>query len=672
MALTPTALIAVTGMMNGGGFGVNSTMTSMMGAVTSNPLISNATALLAASIDLGSLPAFIKQAGTTASAATTQAAKMLPSAGSMMGNKNLLQSFSGASSFGSASAEYSAALSELGNKSFADLGVGVKNFNGVLSGGVNRLIPAAGAGLSALAAQAKKSAFGSLSSIVPVDDNLAGALVLNDGLKSIGSSLKNFGSAYDFTNLSTLGTPAGLVITLQNQNLAGRYGINDAIVAAGFDPTNINAIPPNVLKSILSQIKGDDLNNIVTTLGAKPLSPLSNLGDMLLLDKFMPAGAMTAMGLSGESGMTNLGNSLSNLGIQADNMKMGDMLASIENKSSSHLSQVKELIPTSVKDALAPLLGTGSGPFGNPTMSDMIGSVAGEVHTDSFKTIKDATKNIMNSPIGQNLNTAMGAMAAAVESEDPVAIAEAQGTLDTAISTFNAQVAGNSELNKVATAANSAVTNSANHLAKETSNLILAGVALPSGGIAVNLGSSLTPFLSFGTKIHDFGVDKLQVGYGKMLGGVATDDLTGDALQATLAEGRNLSRTSLVGKPPAAIADQAATTAAALQSKLPDLTTAATDAKQVFAAANAVVAANPTSADAQLDLTHATEVFDQKKAAVIAAVSIISPLDIQAFANTPDAELTYAGYITTMWDKVNAERIRRGLSSLTTTRPTEA
>ena len=596
MALTPTALIAVTGIMSGGGFGISSTMTSLFSSVNSNSIVSGAGTLsnplitanvTGLSATLSSLPPFIANASATSSSALTQAQKILPGAGTAQGNRNFLQAFGGASSFGSASAEYAAALSTLGNKSFGDLGVGVSNFSGVLSNGVTSLLPMVSKGFAALQAQAHAQSFGSLASVIPTDPNQAGSLIANGAFQSVGSSMKNFGTAYDFTNLQSVGTPQALVASLQKQGLSSTYGIDDQISYAGYNPKNLSTVPSSVLTTILAGIQGSDLTKIVSTLGVNSVKQPTSLSDLLNLETFMPTSAIGALGLNtGSTGLTGLGNSLTNLGVQSNNLDIGNMIGQIQTKSYTNLNNIQQVIPTSVSSALTPLLGTGSSPFGTPTMNDMVGSAAGATHTNSFNAIQTALTAIMSTSQGQAVSTAMsGLITAYNNSTDPATdalVISAEATLSSAVSALNAQIAGNAGLSQQVAAANSAITASQSQITKENNHLSLAGVTLPTGNTPANLGSSMTPFLSFGTKLHDYGVDRAAIGYSSMLENVATNDVTGDALQATLAEGRTLASTSVVGKTTPAVSDAAVATSAALQAQVPSLTTAVATAQQVY------------------------------------------------------------------------------------------
>ena len=623
MALTPTTLIATTGLMNGDGFGINSSQTTQITTVTTNGLIvalanlqpytSGANTIAGLSDTLNSLPSFLTNSSSTATSIASQAQNMLPGAGTTMGNKNLLQSFSGAASFGTATAEYAAALSNFGSKTFGDLGVGVTNFTGMLTSGVGALIPTLAAGTAGIAAQAKTlvtSAVGSLpgasslpslptlppvpgvpqlpipgnasdlqmsmgSALAKLSPSAAASSILGGGLKSVGDSMQNFGNLFDFKNLPLISNPAttaqAMVSQLQKQGLADTYGINDKITAAGYDPKNLSAVPDSVLRDIMGTVTGDDLKKIQTATGATPVIAVASLADMLKLSAFLPPQAQQIMGLAGAGvgGIAQMGNMLTNLGTQVDNFSLGKFVGGIESKAHQYLEQVTQLIPSSVSAALQPLLGAGGGAFGNPLVKDMLGSVSGS-HTAWLSDISSGASAVTSTSQGQALQTTADALYVAALGGDPGTISAAYTAFASAASAVNSQIAGNASLNSVCTKANSSLASSADHLSKETSNLSLAGVVLPTGGTPANLGSSVTPFLSFGQGLHGYGVDTLQIGFGTVLEGVATSNLTGDALQASLVEGRNVARSATVSKPSPSVADTTTALSDAVPSVDPD------------------------------------------------------------------------------------------------------
>ena len=75
--------------------------------------------------------------------------------------------------------------------------------------------------------------------------------------------------------------------------------------------------------------------------------------------------------------------------------------------------------------------------------------------------------------------------------------------------------------------------------------------------------TGIASILNLGNKLHDYGVDKQQLGHNDLFSGVATDDLTGDAIQASLLEGRNLAKSYALGKSTPTVANESAAIKAA-------------------------------------------------------------------------------------------------------------
>ena len=653
MPITPTVLIATSGMSQGEGIGVSSAMNDAISSATANPLVTNITTLAASanvvsglSSILNSLPSFMTSLGPLTANIATQANAIVPPtpvSGDPAASVKSFISLHGASAGGAgALAEYSAALSTLGSKSFGDMGINSSNFHDILTQGVTSITPSLGkvaglaaqlplgslgpltGGLSGLgSASSALSGIGSmaskLGSLVPSGASITGLLgqgtgaisgalpsltgalssavpsiaagqgqsmggltslfgtmgtnlnptalakgqaelssnSLNDGLASAGQGLKNFGSLYDFTDLQTLG-PNNMLASLQNLGLADSIGINDAIDALGSDPTNPETVPPNVIVQVFANVTDNDLAKVIDQAGVTVSQQPQTLADLLDPSFVMPAGAVAALGLSpGAAGMGDLSNTLTNLGVQGNNLELGGFMASMQTQASTYLSQLTELVPMSVQDTLKPLLGEGGGLFGNPTMSDMIGTAAGATHTEAFGNIASTLSSLMNSSVGQNLNTAITNMIAAVGTGGQSA---ALSALSSAVSTFNTQIASNSQLQGDITNAESSFLASQTQLTKEVANLNLVGLNLAN---AQPTSTGIASILNLGNKLHDYGVDKQQLGHNDLFSGVATDDLTGDAIQASLLEGRNLAKSYALGKSTPTVANESAAIKAA-------------------------------------------------------------------------------------------------------------
>jgi len=555
MAITPTVMIAAAGMANGNGIGVNPDMTAQITGTSSNSITAliatlqaNVANVAGLGTTLSSLPSAFTNIASTATAAASQAASMAPDV------KTFISLHSASAAFGSASAEYGAALSQFGSKSFGDLGIGVGSFADANSGGLTSLVP----GLGALAAKAKSDAFGSIganldpTALLKGQASIAGTS-LKDGMTQVAAGLKNFGSLMDFSNPQTLNFQ-GMYTSLQKQGLTSGNGIDDAVRAAGFDPKVPSVIPDNVLKGIFSSVTGSDLGKIISQTGVKPATDPQSLADLLDPTKIMPSGAAAALGISpgaGLTGLKSLGNTLTNIGVPLDNMSAANLLGAVQTKVGPYLSQLKSLVPQSVSSALGPILGTGSSPFGTPGMTDMLGSLSGK-HTSDFAAAGNQINSIVTSGQGQSLAAAMQNLQTAILQGSGVSTALT--ALQSAATSFNAQAAGNPNLASALVSINTSMSNVTSHISLENTNLSLAGVNLGSPPTSPSGSSQI---LAFASKLHSFGVDKLQLGHNDVFNGAATDDLTGDAIKASLLEGKNVAAMQGVGKTPPAVSNTA-------------------------------------------------------------------------------------------------------------------
>jgi hypothetical protein len=238
-----------------------------------------------------------------------------------------------------------------------------------------------------------------------------------------------------------------------------------------------------------------------------------------------------------------------------------------------YLAQLNSLVPQSVKDTLKPQLGAGTSPFGTPSLKDMLGSVGG-VHTADFNNANTQLASIATSGQGQSLSSAMQNLQNAIVSGN--GISAALTAFQTAATNFNNSVAGNQNLQTALKSVDASMGNVTAQLVKENTNLSLAGVSLASPPISP-AGSG--QILAFASKLHSFGVDKLQLGHADVLNGAATDNLTGDAMKAAMLEGKNVAAMAAVGKTPPTVSNQTAALSDANASNIDNLINAYKTAK---------------------------------------------------------------------------------------------
>lgn len=578
MAISPATLIAAKGLLEGRGLGVSAKLVGLVDQIQNNPLVSVYSDIANnPNFNFSSVPASVTNLLTNSqsqsSAALNQAKAVFggSTGGSPASVKSFLGNFSGASAFGSMSAEFHAALSEFQNKSFSDLGINAQGYADVLSGSVTSITQDLTALGAQAAAQTTAQLAGSVGDVAGIAED-AKTSVVSDGLRAVGDGIKNFGTILDFSDVNTLG-PGNMVRQLQRRGLAQKYGINQAIADAGYDPAELRDVPDSVLNNVLSTVEGAELQAIIRDSNVQLSQDVQNLAQVLVVENVLPPQAMVAMGLISNAPdmLNNLGNSLTNLGTQLDNFSMADFMQSVETRALKHLSQLTQLIPTDIAQALGPLLGAGSGPFGNPTIKDMLGVAAGIGYNENFQAVAGALESLSNTEAGQNLLASTEAYQFAVA--NATTEWESAGGLDGTGQTLEDYLAADADVvmttasvqsaidaipgaigagieNAIENAAQSLV-NVAENLAQEVSNLATAGLEL-----ADSIGEGVqTTVLAFSAKLHNLGQDKQGIGYAEFLDQVVTDDVYGDAIKATLMEGRNLARSAAVGKTQPAVAN---------------------------------------------------------------------------------------------------------------------
>lgn len=407
-----------------------------------------------------------------------------------------------ASGFVSTSVAWGATATDAGTKSFGDFGLGVKSASDLASGGLGNVF---------------KAADGSAPNF-----------------PQLGNIVIGFGTAYDPSTLSTMFTPVGFITGLQKQGLGNVGGLNTKLVAAGADPTDLTSVDPTVLTQVLSTVTGAEAAKVVTqTKIAVPNgSSITSLADFLDARKVVYVDQVNK--LPGGS-LAGLGNALTNMG---GNFKtcteLGQHLASIKIASFSNLDSLSSPIPASIAGDFKPRLGTGSSAAGTPTINDLLGTAAGYVHTGSFTSLVTNQAKILGTSSGQALLTAAQALDSDHTNLGYIAAFEAAQNA----------VTGSSDpvITKAISDSNAALTASVSHIQTEINNLNIAGIAVPA-----TTTPGATQLLGLASKLHDYGVDKQSMGFNTMLNNMATNDVYGDAVRASLLEGQNIAASSAAG-----------------------------------------------------------------------------------------------------------------------------
>jgi hypothetical protein len=299
-----------------------------------------------------------------------------------------------------------------------------------------------------------------------------------------------------------------------------------------------------------------DVDTVISVLEIKIPKGVSikNLGDLVDSNKMLPPG-LRAMAPNGD--MRALNGPMGNMGGNFKNAAaLGIFLGQTEIPSYPHLDAQRTPLTTAQIEALAPAIGygaisapsvdgiappsLGTGPIGNPTITDMMGSASGKGYTDNYKKINAAHTSIMNSQVGQNLYNKLKFIYETDKTPPYQVYSNDVSELDTIIAAFNAAVKDDPQIK----AAQAAMAASIFQGIRETSLQSQAGMdissppSIPSANGVLGMASSLPKY----------GVDKQQMGYRDTFTGIADkNSIYGEAILVSLLEGRNQGRMSSVG-----------------------------------------------------------------------------------------------------------------------------
>ena len=342
------------------------------------------------------------------------------------------------------------------------------------------------------------------------------------GYATLVDEFSNFGTMYDIRRLSNLADPRTLCSNLISQ---GFYFISQALVTAGVDVSNLATADLRQVNSVLAGIKGGDLNRIVTVTNFTPYKPLDTLLDAMDASRVLSPIALGAAG----SSLAALSNKLVNMGGEFDSFAdLSKTYASIISTDLPHLDGLTSLAPASLFANSYARLGTGVGPFGNPIISDVIGSVSGIGYTQDITAMTNAQTGILGTELGETLRTAIIA-AQTNPTSSQVATNIVNATTAIANST-NTAVVG------FRTAGQAAYTNLFNRLLVERKNLALTGINLVE---SIGSNSGITAFV---LDLHNIQQDPMMLQYADMVNSLALDSVYGEAIKASIIEGANINQ----------------------------------------------------------------------------------------------------------------------------------
>jgi hypothetical protein len=549
MAITSAQTIAAAGLVNGQGITTSQDMGSQFSTNAAKPLViaidnlylpltgpnavSNITPL---SSSLSNIPKWVSCRNGTAkisSQATAQGGSIVGSG--VTGVKNFALTVNQTGGYGSASLDWASSIQQYQGKSFTDFGLQNKSYQDIASGGTT----------------------GTFSSLKSAPGGLQNAL------KDFGASLSKLGTAFSFTDLTQTFAPASFIKNLRRQGLGDVGELNYKLAAQGItSDADLDKADPAVLRKTMDTVTAADVQKVVNQTGMQlpPGAKLEKLSDLLNAKKILPPN-LQAMAPSGS--MTDVNSVLGNMGGKfGSGADVSKFVGRSEVPEFPRLNALSSPLPQSIITDLSPYIGKvemapvdgvvqtlGTGPLGNPTVKDMMGSAAGVGFTDNFAKINAAHDSVMNSAVGQALHTALVNLYNSDKNNE--AYGSYMTALDTAIANFNRAVADSPEIK----AAQEAVVGSILQLTRESGLLPLAGVDLANPPAV----PGITGVLNMAKSLPKYGVDKQNLGFKDVISGVADkNSVYGEAIQAAMMEGRNRAGQTSAGIPDNISADPTA------------------------------------------------------------------------------------------------------------------
>jgi hypothetical protein len=367
---------------------------------------------------------------------------------------------------------------------------------------------------------------------------------INDQFKSVIGNLGNVGTMLDPTNLIKSCTPAGFAENLINQGFGEpvlgaleKVGINSVSDLVNGNDTLISQALDSIPKEQISEIVAktgfqggiENLTDVIT-------KPVTWLGEQA--SQFVSTGEELAQKLSNVLGNNPLAQSFAEIGntlqqITAPSIPLLDAANTDRNTWQSYFVD-----PADAK----PILGSGSGIFGNPTVADVIGVAAGIGFTSRILNLTSSQQKISTTTEGQALQTAIN-NAIAAPSDDSAHAAAISAAAAPFINPTNGLIT-----QEVATL-NENFTAISNKIITEKRNLIAAGI-----DITEHTGS-VHALLSFVNTLHRVHEDPKFLGYADFINELATNDVYGQAISAAIIEGKNLNLFESIGVTPSVTLD---------------------------------------------------------------------------------------------------------------------
>ena len=371
-----------------------------------------------------------------------------------------------------------------------------------------------------------------------------------ENLTKLGDDFIDLGTIFDYENLEIYGTSRGLIKVILDAELnlstTVQNRINDLGLDEDIDITNEEF--ENLMYSILAQLP-------VSTEFREAFQFAQNERLEFLSDILEPKKSLLrSNNITTFNSFTEVADSLitfSNLKIE-DNIEFGKFIKNLTTTGPlTNLDVLTTPISSDTSSSILTQIGTGAGIYGQPNVLDILGPMVGAFLEERVNRLVTALTIVQASSDGLSIIqgydniiavaadggggpyvvTGVGAGSYATKADAYTAI---ETELDTYYNNLRSFLAiGSLELRQAC----ETVYNDYDAIAKQVSD---SKDLLTKAGIDTSVSvSNKTTIMSFGNSIESFGADLNNLGTRKILQDMATSDITGDAIKASLTAGQN-------------------------------------------------------------------------------------------------------------------------------------
>ena len=229
------------------------------------------------------------------------------------------------------------------------------------------------------------------------------------GIATVSAAMRRIGTLWDVNDPDTIGTPIGLILSLNKQGLIDKLGdFRSALEQNGIfvdDEFDTRTDSKYSALEALRTVQGNYLKFLIRTTNCIPFAPnrVQTAADLCQGDILIGQEACDNIPYGD---LENFGKSIASFGIK--NKVTWELVAdALDQLELPDIGLIDGPTYSNDMNILSGYLGSGNGLFGDSTMYDFLGSAAGHAHTDAYNRLSAANDALESTNEGQALRVAL-------------------------------------------------------------------------------------------------------------------------------------------------------------------------------------------------------------------------------------------------------------------------